>query len=77
MEGRRTLRPAGGDHHEHERDAAVYGELPDGSLTASSATTSFAGATVTLTSFTANGGTVQFTGTVAVAFTTAGRVSGT
>ncbi len=42
-------------------------------LTASSVTTSFAGATVTFTSFTANGGTVQFTGTVAVAFTTAGQ----
>ena len=49
------------------------GNFQLGSLTASSATTGFAGATVTLTSFTANGGTVQFTGTVAVAFTTAGQ----
>ena len=49
------------------------GNFKLGSLTASSVTTSFAGATVTLTSFTANGGTVQFTGTVAVAFTTAGQ----
>ena len=49
------------------------GNFQMGSLTASSVTTSFAGATVTLTGFTANGGTVQFTGTVAVAFTTAGQ----
>ncbi|MDA8425857.1 MAG: hypothetical protein M0Z80_06925, partial [Treponema sp.] len=49
------------------------GSFKLGSLTGSSATTSFGGAAVTFTSFTHNSGTVEFTGTVGVAFTTGGQ----
>ena len=49
------------------------GSFQMGSLTASSTTTSFAGATVTFTNFTAAGGTLQFTGAGAQSFATNGQ----